>query len=102
MFHRFALVAALLAPATGLAADQAPTDLGEGSEKDICDQIGEDQVRCAQAWRWCHWDPVDGKCERNPSPGPCTGILDEATCNATPGCIWDVQDPLGPRCENIS
>jgi hypothetical protein len=100
MFNRFILFAALLlAPASALAADQAPGGRQDGFEKDVCDQAGEDAVRCARLWRWCHWDSVDHKCERNPT-GRCGQFYDKASCEATPGCIWDTEDPLGPRCES--
>lgn len=102
MLKRFMLLVALLAPATALAADQTPIDPQDGSEKDICDQIGEDSTRCAQAWRWCHWDPEDIKCERNPTGQGCDSFHDELSCGGASGCIWDTQDPLGPRCERIS
>jgi hypothetical protein len=85
MFNRFILFAALLlAPASALATE------------DICDQ--SDGIRCAQLWRWCHWDPVDFKCERH--DGRCDQFRDPGSCAAAGGCIWDTQDPLGPRCES--
>jgi hypothetical protein len=56
------------------------------------------------AFTVCHWDAVDGRCEHNVPTGPMTGcysIFSAFTCSTTPGCIWDVQQPGGPRCEPL-
>ncbi|WP_437317002.1 hypothetical protein [Sorangium sp. So ce385] len=99
MLNRIVLFVALLAPATALAADQAAVDEADGSEKSICDQIGPDPDKCAQAWRYCHWDARDGRCENNVPVSGCYSIFDPHACNATFGCVWDEEDPLGARCE---
>ncbi|MFT3764853.1 MAG: hypothetical protein QM820_04950 [Minicystis sp.] len=111
MLNRIMLCAALLAPASAFAADEVPDDQAEcsedSSEKSICEQIGVNAFKCSQAWQICHWDPVDGRCERNPpTPGSgplvgCSAIVNPFVCNAQPNCQWDAGDPLGPRCESL-
>jgi hypothetical protein len=100
MLNRLMLCITLLVPAAALAADQAPGDGLDGSEKSICDQIGPDSVKCSQAWRYCHWDSLDGRCENNVPPGVgCYNIFDPQDCQDTPNCVWDAEDPTGARCE---
>jgi hypothetical protein len=100
MLCRILCCAVLLAPATAFAADDPIVD--EPSDS-ICEQIGMDPYKCAQAYNLCHWDPADSRCEINPNPwgGGCGGIYNPSMCNATPGCQWDAFDPTGPRCESL-
>jgi len=101
VLKRILILAAGLVTSSALAADQAPVDLIDVSEKSICEAIGTDQLRCVQASTMCHWDPVDGLCSTICCPPRCGSFLDPAICNTQPGCAWDNDDPLGPRCENL-
>jgi hypothetical protein len=103
MFKLITVLAALVV-CPAVLADEPANNSSDTSEKSICEAIAEDSFRCAQAWQICHWDPVDGRCERNPSPtgGGCSQYFNPAACNAAPfGCVWDWKDPTGPRCEAL-
>lgn len=99
MLKQILMIAALLVPSAAFAADQTPADPVDGTEKTICEAIGTDQFRCAQAFAICHWDPVDVRCEHN-GGSRCDQYHDQNGCNAN-NCVWDKEDPLGPRCEAL-
>jgi hypothetical protein len=99
MLKTMMLGVAILVPGAALAAAPTPGGRGDASVESICDQIGPDAYKCSQAWRYCHWDPLDGRCENNVPTSGCYQIGDPYQCNQAPGCVWDQEDPNGPRCE---
>jgi hypothetical protein len=95
MLKRILVCAALLTPLAAFAADHAPVDQPDGSEKDICNDIGPDPARCARAPQ-CFWDTTDQRCEWIGDPGICANYVAPNVCVTDPHCFWDAGDL---RCE---
>jgi hypothetical protein len=101
MSKQILVLVVLLAPSASLAADDAPPPPRDGSEKEICSILGS-RASCERASSVCYWDAEDAICEIRQRPPRCDLIADQATCSAQPRCSWDKDDPLGPRCEDLS
>jgi hypothetical protein len=111
LLSKIVICAALLVPAAAFAADQTTEDPAQGPDKSICDFIrpldplNQDDVlraayRCGQS-PMCKWDDDDRRCEPFDGHGFCYHVGDPSTCNATPGCVWDLGEQPAPRCEPL-
>lgn len=95
MLRRILICAALLTPSAAIASDRSPGAQPDGSEKNICDDIGRDRYRCLQVDR-CFWDTTDNRCEWLTGGGRCSRYYDKYDCLDDSRCFWDIADE---RCE---
>ena len=89
------LVALLGSPV--VVADASARDVDDGSEKDLCNDLGRDPYRCSLRSDLCFWDTSDQRCEWVADPSFCAG-LKPYVCNQVPNCFYDTSDQ---RCERL-
>jgi hypothetical protein len=97
MWKQLLICAALLTPSAAFADDQTPGNEPDGSEKDLCYDIGTNYDKCIKA-KPCFWDTSDVRCEWIVDPQHCSFNTDVGICNANPFCFWDTSDV---RCERL-
>jgi hypothetical protein len=97
MLKRIIICAALVTPSAVFAADLTPGDQPNGSEKDLCNDLGTNEAACHLRPDICFWDTSDKRCEWIIDPQHCA-TYPENVCRTVAGCFWDTSDV---RCERL-
>jgi len=90
------LLASMLASLPVVSARDTVAEPDDGSEKNICYDIGVDYIKCNNA-PTCKWDVEDGRCEPLVA-GLCSVLFDEDDCDSAEDCVWDTYEG---RCEHV-
>jgi hypothetical protein len=68
------------------------------TQKSLCNQIGQDELRCLQVSQLCAWDKEDQRCEAITETRCTQYDQNPFACNNAIGCQFDDEDQ---RCEEI-